>query len=67
MLHCLRPFLDVKVRSKINFTRREMLEEPVNVSIDLGGDAINFHPVAGREDDDFFKASPQLEAAAVTA
>jgi hypothetical protein len=64
VLHCLCPFLYVKVGSKINLTRREVLEKTVNVAIDPGCYAINFYPVAGGEEDDFIQTCPQLEAAA---
>jgi hypothetical protein len=63
-LHCVGPFLYVKVGSKINLLRREVLEKPVNVAIDLGCYAINFYPVASGEEDDFIQACPQLETAA---
>src|ERR1035441_4007209 len=67
MLHRLRPFLDIKVGGKINLAGREVLKEPVHVAIDLWGDTIDFHPVAGGEDDDFCQVTPQLEPAAVAA
>ena len=67
MLHGLGPFLDVKVGGKINVARRELLEEPVHVAVDLRGHAIDLHPVAGGEQNHFRQVAAQLEAAAVTA
>ncbi len=61
------PFLEVEVRREIRFAGRELREEPVNVAVELGGHAVDFHPVAGGEQDDFGEVAGQLEAAAVAA
>jgi hypothetical protein len=44
-----------------------LLKEPVHISIDLRGYAIDFHPVARGEEDDFSQVPPYLEPAAVAA
>src|ERR1019366_6925073 len=67
MLRRLSPFLDVKVGGKIDLAGRELLKKPVNVAVDLRRHAIDFHPVASGEQDDFIQASRELETAPMTA